>query len=346
MIISVSIAQGFKKMTRGKALSDDLVCVIHKLHNEGKLYCEIGATIGKSESVVRYVLSTTKLDGERVIRPKRGHGRITDKRQDQRMAILSKLHRFSSNQAIGNEFNVSRETVRRRLKEKGIFSRLAHTDVLTDSQRRMRKNWCSRMLMTNFLTWLFSDECAFELSNCSAVKRAWVHRMVGEKYVKCCVLRAPVKSRQKVHIWGCISSTGVATLRILSQTVNRHVCIETYRKKLLPMIDRLPLSWLGKVVFQQDNARPHVAVDTMQFLRENRVTTAVWPPYSPDLNPIENVWSIMKTLVRKQNPQTVPDLIKAIKYVWRETVTPQLCKNLFSSMRTRLTNVIRKKGMR
>lgn len=191
----------------------------------------------------------------------------------------------------------------------------------------------------------FSDECAFELSNCSAENRGWVHRKVGEKYLKTCVLRAPVKGRQKVHLWGCISSTGVAKFRILTGTVNREVCIETYRRKLLPMLDLLPIAWEGNVMFQQDNARPHVAHDTMEFLRINGVTTVNWPAYSPDLNPIENVWALMKRYVRSRQPQNVTQLKIAIKKACREIVTPQLCRNLYSSMRGRLNRVIQKNGL-
>jgi transposase len=334
------------KMTHGKACSDDLVILIHRLRRKGKSYGEIAKLVEKSRSTVSTLLRTTVVVGDRVTRSARGRHRCTTNADDRAIGMYAKRHRFDSKHSIGRVFDVSKQTVRRRLKERGIVSRKAHRNILNKRERLARKRWCRNMLRTDFSTWLFSDECSFELSNCSTVSRAWVLRKAGEKYVRCCVLNAPVKSRQKVHIWGCISSVGVGTFRVLTQTVNRHVCIQTYSRNLLPLYDSLPLSWTGRVVFQQDNARPHVAADTMRFLARKRITTTQWPAYSPDINPIENVWALMKNFVRRCEPQNVTELIAAIQSAWKAIVTAELCNRLYSSMRGRLLAVIRKAGLR
>jgi transposase len=93
-----------------------------------------------------------------------------------------------------------------------------------------------------------------------------------------------------------------------------------------------------KSYFQQDNARPQVATDTMQFLAQTDVTTTQWPAYSPDINPIEN--ALMKNYVRNLEPQNLTELIAAIKKGRRQIVAPNLCKRLYSSMRVRVQAVI------
>ena len=63
-------------------------------------------------------------------------------------------------------------------------------------------------------------------------------------------------------------------------------------------------------LFQQDGARAHTSKATIAWLDAN-ITHYIppdhyWPPNSPDLSPIENVWSIMATAVYADpEPQTL-----------------------------------------
>ncbi len=61
------------------------------------------------------------------------------------------------------------------------------------------------------------------------------------------------------------------------------------------------------------------------------VTVLDWPANSPDLNPIENLWGIVKRKMRDIRPNNADELKDAIKATWA-SVTPEQCHRLISSM--------------
>ena len=68
-----------------------------------------------------------------------------------------------------------------------------------------------------------------------------------------------------------------------------------------------------------------------------------WPSNSPDLNPIENVWRIMKIKVRKFHPQNLIQLKSAILLSWR-SLPKNLAQILVNSMPTRINKVLEVHG--
>jgi len=70
-----------------------------------------------------------------------------------------------------------------------------------------------------------------------------------------------------------------------------------------------------------------------------------WPSNSPDLNPIENVWHILKSQIRKRpiQPKNKQQLIDAVLGEW-EKIPIEMINNLVDSMERRLRAVIKAKG--
>ena len=62
----------------------------------------------------------------------------------------------------------------------------------------------------------------------------------------------------------------------------------------MPFIDSFESADL---ILQQDNASIHVSKETQAWLKKEKLKTMSWPAKSPDLNIIENVWSVLSTLV-------------------------------------------------
>lgn len=75
-----------------------------------------------------------------------------------------------------------------------------------------------------------------------------------------------------------------------------------------------PDGWL----YQQDNAPPHTAKATQQWFRDQNITVISWPPGSPDLNPIEIMWAIMKQRLESENVKNLTELKEKVLSIWEE----------------------------
>ena len=89
----------------------------------------------------------------------------------------------------------------------------------------------------------------------------------------------------------------------------------------------------GGGIFQQDLAPCHTAKKVKKIFADNDIKVLEWPGNSPDLNPIENLWSIVKRRLLKMDCTTKTKLIAAIIAVWyRDQEIAQNCQNLVESM--------------
>ena len=80
------------------------------------------------------------------------------------------------------------------------------------------------------------------------------------------------------------------------------------------------------------------------FLKSKKVKVLDWPGNSPDLNPIKNLWMVVKNKVAEKQASSAKELKKAIKEVWVKKITPEYCRKLVESMPKRLNDVIKCKG--
>ena len=91
--------------------------------------------------------------------------------------------------------------------------------------------------------------------------------------------------------------------------------------------------------WQQDGATPHTADSTQRWLKDSAphfIDKVDWPGNSPDLNPIENLWSWVKDKVYAGvgHFNTLDGLKAKVKAVMK-TVTVEQLKKLSDSMVTR-----------
>ena len=144
--------------------------------------------------------------------------------------------------------------------------------------------------------------------------------------------------------WRFFSAFGLGPLVALEGNQNQHTYLDTLRDYLVPEIEAV--RELGvDMVFMQDNAPCHKTNLVMNFLATNRIQTLNWPPQSPDLNPIENLWAIVKARRFKKFgiPRTRIELIEQIFEMWN-AIDQELLDTLVDSIENRLKEVVRLRG--
>ena len=142
--------------------------------------------------------------------------------------------------------------------------------------------------------------------------------------------------------WGCFSAFGLGPLVALEANQNQYTYVETLKEYLLPEITAAQSEFGINMVF---NALCHKTNLVLNFLQENNISTLDWPPQSPDMNPIENLWSIIKKWRQKKFGfvNTKNELIEQVFEIWNE-VDNSLMETLTDSIENRLKEVIRLDG--
>ena len=119
-------------------------------------------------------------------------------------------------------------------------------------------------------------------------------------------------------IWGAFSYHGVSDLIFLpkNETMNKEKYLELLSDNLYDSFIKCRVN-VNNGIFQQDGASCHTAnIVKSWFEFVNIEYIQDWPGNSPDLNPIENLWAIMKEELRGRDTSSLPKLEKEIQDVW------------------------------
>ena len=329
--------------------------VVIILRNNGKSWSEIA-----SELHEKYGKTVTKRGMQYLWKKYVETGSVQDKIRIGRPHIVSpqavraikricQRNRLLSIDKITSTYNnyafqrVSASTVHKILKKYGFKSYSAiQKPYLKLNQRIKRIEWARTYSNWDVEKWgtiVFSDECIFQ--SYSSSRKILIRRTSDERrnptYFQPVMRHGP-----SIHVWGCFNSNGVGLLKRIVGNMNA----EKYQKEILHDINVM-----GKCLvfpktaftFQHDLAPPHKAKTTQDFLKNKHIDNLPWPGNSPDLNPIENVWGILKRKVTTMAHNSADGLWKAVQDEWYK-LSAKLCKKIVSSMPKRLVLVQKSKG--
>ncbi len=140
-------------------------------------------------------------------------------------------------------------------------------------------------------------------------------------------------------VWGCMSAAGTGELQFIEGTMNADMYCDIMKQSMIPSLRRL-----GRMaVFQHDNDPKHTLMATTALLKKLRVKVMDWPSMSPDLNPIEYLWGILKRKVEERKVSNIHQLSDVIMKEWKRT-PGATCEALVNSMIKRVKAELENNG--
>ena len=147
---------------------------------------------------------------------------------------------------------------------------------------------------------IFTDESRFRLFQADGRIRVWRDSNTAMNLEH---VQFSERQSASLHVWAGISINSRTELVFLDRNVTAQHYGELLQQHLMPFINS-KFGGTQNCILQDDNATPHRAAAVTQLKQELGLQTLRWPSRSPDMNPIEHVWSYMKRMIHRENPPT------------------------------------------
>jgi len=214
--------------------------------------------------------------------------------------------------------------------------------ALTNDHRKLRLAWAMKYVDKPDTFWqrvIFTDESLIQGN--PNKQKAWVTDKTSLQPIE--------KDRWSASIlcWGAISYEGTSMLECIFGTMNADIYLKILKRRLLRNLPALsPKSIRGarmeRLIYQQDGASSHTAKDVLKYFREKEIEVLSWPPKSPDLNLIENIWGELKRKL-KRSYERREELVEDIENCWN-SISVEFVQKLYNSMNHRILAVIAAEG--
>lgn len=251
------------------------------------------------------------------------------------------------------DLDVGRETIRAYLRTYlARHVRPKKKPLLTDLQKAKRVAFAKKWVGKDWSNVVISDSKIFWLCPKGVGYKQWV------LYEDEPPVLPAVKNHTKLHVYGAVSrwgktplfpTAGTSRMKFSSKGVTAAIYTSLLQENFMPamreMMQKASPRYQGKPwIFQQDGAPAHTAATTKAWLAAAKgVEVMEWPPNSPDLSWIENLWGIVASKLRRRNDLSPNNFQAAVTQEW-ENIPHATCMALYGSIKGRLQACIDRDG--
>lgn len=262
--------------------------------------------------------------------PRSGRPAILSPRGQRRFGRRALKEDSKSIQELANDFSpkISRVTAQRVLKARGIYRfRRKRVPYLSEGARKSRLQFAYDNRSKTQEHWgriFFTDETYVFVSGKQTSD--FVTRRRGEGYRRGKTRPTFTQPRTGVMVWACVALGRKGPITVLDFPGGKGggMNASRYQEQVLERVFLPYIVSLGPeglhYAFQQDNAPGHKAKSTKDWFNHHGISLFSHPPSSPDLNPIELVWNLLRIELEKRQhiPTSKHELIQAIYEAWEQ----------------------------
>lgn len=241
---------------------------------------------------------------------------------------------------------ISRQTVARSLNEAGLKAAEKKKKPYINS-RNMKKRFefakaHQHWTIEDWKRVIWTDES--KVNRFQSEGRSWYWARDGESLQSHHVKQTVKFGGGSIMVWGCFTAKGPGFLCKIEERMDQYLYLSILEDELAKTIDYYSLD-PEKIIFQQDNDPKHTAKSVIEYLSNQSFDLMIWPPQSPDLNPIENIWAYLKGRLNTYDspPNGLLQLWERIETEWNK-ISKEFCLKLIESMPERMKAVLKVKG--
>uniref|UniRef100_A0A8C5PQS4 Transposase n=1 Tax=Leptobrachium leishanense TaxID=445787 RepID=A0A8C5PQS4_9ANUR len=329
---------------RSKELSLSVKQAIIRLKKQNKPIRDIARTLGVAKTTVWNILKKKERTSELSNTRRPGRPRKTTVVDDRRILSLVKKTPFTTVGQIKNTLQevgvcVSKSTIKRRFHQSEYRGFITRCKPLVSLKNRK-----ARLEFAKHLTKPSQFWNKINLYQSDGKRRVWRRKGTAQdpKHTTSSVKHGG----GSVMAWACMAANGTGSLVFIDDVTadkSSRMNSEVFRAILSAHIQPNAAELIGRrFTVQMDNDPKHTAKATKEFLKGQKWNVLQWPSQSPDLNPIEHAFHLLKTKLKGKCPKNKQELKTVAVEAW-QSITRDETQRLMS-MRSRLQAVIDCKG--